>query len=181
MKEIPFDIKHKYLIESGEYMVVTDRNRTPIHILTWDGPNKDYPIIGVDDKGLASNYSETGMDIDEECESLIIVDMLRDLTEVEKVLKDFVTVLAGRLIHIKDPEPYFGVFAKKITQAVLKDVPMWHRGFEVCAEYPGAKSNHDDIWNIEKGCLYYLPAGSTTARILVLKDLLDKLPKEDCL
>ena len=65
-------------------------------------------------------------------------------------------------------------------QQANKDLPCWHRAFEICTETPYGKSTHDDIWHLdaERGSLIYIPAGSTTARCLLLKELLEKLPKE---
>lgn len=68
-----------------------------------------------------------------------------------------------------------------IEQQTNKDFLCWRRAFECVAETPDGKSTHEDIWTLdtERGFLYYIPAGSTTARCLLLKDLLDKLPKEN--
>lgn len=43
--KVPFDIKYKPLIESGEAKVVT-RNDRPVRIICWDGPSDEFPIVG---------------------------------------------------------------------------------------------------------------------------------------
>lgn len=61
------------------------------------------------------------------------------------------------------------------------NLPCWHRAFETCAETPDGKTDHPEIWDIddEKKFLYHIPAGSCTAKCLMLKELLENLPDED--
>ena len=71
---------------------------------------------------------------------------------------------------------------KKYTLPEIEgnELPLWRRLFETCAESPDGKTTHKDIWNLDKrrGILIYIPAGSTTARGLLLNELIEKLPKE---
>lgn len=91
--KIPFDIKHRDKIESGEYKVVT-RGGSPVRIVCWDYRSSGhFPIIGiVDDGNVETNYSyqENGRMLkNHECTcDLFIVTPEGGLTEFEKCVID---------------------------------------------------------------------------------------------
>lgn len=93
MTKIPFNIKYRTQIESGEYKVVTREDR-PVEIKLWDLKG-DFPVVGVyyDDK----NNRDTAIQVtaegkcsinpaDDYCDDFFIIPANSNLTEFENVL-----------------------------------------------------------------------------------------------
>ena len=88
MAKIPFDIKYRNKIESGEYKVET-RNGKPARIICWNKRDKYYPIIAlyVNDSRYETfaSYNDKGeyyLGSDDE-RNLFIVTPEPELTEFE--------------------------------------------------------------------------------------------------
>lgn len=91
--KIPFDIKYRPQIESGEYKVVT-RNDLPVRIICWDCKDDDgYHIIGLVesksgeefhvfyyDNGTESKHKESSFD-------LFVLIKEAELTDLERAIK----------------------------------------------------------------------------------------------
>ena len=73
-----------------------------------------------------------------------------------------------------------GFLENLTTEVVIKepDIPIWRRAFETLSE--SGKPTEKDIWILdeENGFLIKIPAGSTTAQCLLLREL-ELLPKEE--
>lgn len=91
---IPFDIKYRPQIESGEYKVET-RDGTPIRIICFDAPIRNYPIIGISDDPESDPFTFTidGRYIFEPANQdsldLFIIIPEPELTEFEQELVNF--------------------------------------------------------------------------------------------
>ena len=92
---IPFEIKYRPQIESGEYKVET-RDGRPVRIICWDCINKHYPIIALALYGgeeISYDYTNNGhyYPDDEKSEyDLFIVTPEPELSEFEKAVGDIV-------------------------------------------------------------------------------------------
>lgn len=87
--KIPFDIKYRPQIESGEYKVVTDCGE-PVEIVKWDCKGK-HPILAVIDDGDTHDscfYSEHGISYSG-TEKIRIILNDPPLTEFENFLKEY--------------------------------------------------------------------------------------------
>ncbi len=97
MKKIPFNIKYRPQIESGEYRVVT-REDCPVEIKIWDLKG-DFPVVGVyyDYK----NKRDTAVQVtaegwcsikpdDNYSDDFFIITDKPELTEFEEILKSIV-------------------------------------------------------------------------------------------
>ena len=95
MKKIPFNIKYRPQIESGEYKVVTREDR-PVEIKIWDLKG-DFPVVGVyfDEK----NNRDTAVQVtaegrcsikpnDDYCDDFFIITSKSDLTEFESAVQE---------------------------------------------------------------------------------------------
>ena len=95
MKKIPFNIKYRVQIESGEYRVVTREDR-PVEIKIWDLKG-DFPVVGVyfDEK----NNRDTAVQVtaegrcsikpnDDYCDDFFIITSKSDLTEFESAVQE---------------------------------------------------------------------------------------------
>ena len=95
MKKIPFNIKYRVQIESGEYKVVTREDR-PVEIKIWDLKG-DFPVVGVyfDEK----NNRDTAVQVtaegrcsikpnDDYCDDFFIITSKSDLTEFESAVQE---------------------------------------------------------------------------------------------
>ena len=95
MKKIPFNIKYRVQIESGEYKVVT-RDDRPVEIKIWDLKG-DFPVVGVyfDEK----NNRDTAVQVtaegrcsikpnDDYCDDFFIITSKSDLTEFESAVQE---------------------------------------------------------------------------------------------
>ena len=76
---VPFDLKYKDKIESGEYLVTT-RGGNPVRIICWDKLDSDYPIIGLQKIGnfeFLENYNKDGrVDLleDNDSDLMVLID-----------------------------------------------------------------------------------------------------------
>ena len=87
--KIAFDIKFRPEIESGKYKVVSG-NLSPVTILKWDAPCKEYPIIGMFENGFVTNYSIYGKDSDSSYSDLYIIkEDIDTVSELIEYLKEF--------------------------------------------------------------------------------------------
>lgn len=87
--KIPFDIKYKSQIESGEYKVI-NRIGEKVRIVYWDGPDEDYPIVAFDGEARTPyTWGKDGrfMTWRESDRDLFILTPEPDLTEFEKGIK----------------------------------------------------------------------------------------------
>ena len=95
MTKIPFNIKYRPQIESGEYKVVT-RDDRPVEIKIWDLKG-DFPVVGVyfDEK----NNRDTAVQVtaegrcsikpnDDYCDDFFIITSKSDLTEFESAVQE---------------------------------------------------------------------------------------------
>lgn len=95
MTKIPFNIKYRPQIESGEYKVVTREDR-PVEIKIWDLKG-DFPLVGVyfDEK----NNRDTAVQVtadgrcsikpgDGYCDDFFIITSKSDLTEFESAVQE---------------------------------------------------------------------------------------------
>ena len=87
---IPFDIKYRPQIESGEYKVET-RDGKPVRIICWDR-KYGYPIVGLAYEKAAGRESYVNACLDGTAptngDDLFIITPEEELTEFEKVVKD---------------------------------------------------------------------------------------------
>lgn len=186
MARIPFDIKYRPQIESGEYTV---ENRDGVHatILEWDifiHGMAHMMLIRYDDKYefVHSNgrINRTGQDCNLD---LFIVTPEEELTEFEKAIKDMIKPYAAwpddifkeesaKLLFLArkqlieeqyTSDPKKTDLYKLGKAAALKDLPRWN----------GSRWIYEDGW-LQDGFLYY------RNHSILLKDL-EKLPgfKED--
>ena len=78
-KIVPFDLKYKDKIESGEYLVTT-REDNPVRIICWDKLDPDYPIIGLQrirNFEFLENYNKDGrVDLleDNDSDLMVLID-----------------------------------------------------------------------------------------------------------
>ena len=95
MTKIPFNIKYRPQIESGEYKVVTRENR-PVEIKIWDLKG-DFPIVGVyyDEKNNRDTAVQGTVDgrcsikpDDDYCDDFFIITSKSDLTEFESAVQE---------------------------------------------------------------------------------------------
>ena len=97
MTKIPFDIKYRPQIESGEYKVETRDGRS-VEIVKWDFRNLHgkTPILAIihGDYDYNRAYSEDGYSIFES-DKLFIVTPEEELTEFEKAIKDMIKPYAA--------------------------------------------------------------------------------------
>lgn len=82
MAKIPFDIKYRPQIESGEYKVVTSQDY-PVQILKWDADNLNTPIFFSYTTKIGEYCTQTSGD------DLFIVTPEPELSEFEKALEMF--------------------------------------------------------------------------------------------
>jgi hypothetical protein len=90
--KIPFDIKYRPQIESGEYKVVSRENK-PARIVCWDMKSDHYPILALIDDGakeLYKNFTTKGryyVEGDEDSKDLFIIIPELKESEDEKIRK----------------------------------------------------------------------------------------------
>lgn len=95
MTKIPFNIKYRVQIESGEYKVVTREDR-PVEIKIWDLKG-DFPVVGVyfDEKNNRDTAVQVTVDgrcsikpNDDYCDDFFIITSKSDLTEFESAVQE---------------------------------------------------------------------------------------------
>lgn len=135
MKAIPFNIKYRPQIESGEYRVVTREDR-PVEIRIWDLKG-DFPIVGV--YYDAKNNRETAVQVtaegrcsvtpgEEYCDDFFIITSKPEITEFRKELTTMVDYAVN---HAKSGVNVVDIFADRIFEYAKlefeKDLPKWKR------------------------------------------------------
>lgn len=91
MAKIPFDIKYRPQIESGEYKVET-RNGSPARVICWDRKHEEYPLVALISGGKFEDceiYTINGKfycDQEEHRLDLIIVTTEPELSKFEKAV-----------------------------------------------------------------------------------------------
>lgn len=173
MKAIPFNIKYRPQIESGEYKVVTREDR-PVEIRIWDLKG-DFPIVGVyyDDK----NNRDTAVQVtaegrcsvtsgEEYCDDFFIIIDKQELTEFEYAVQEI--FYKGREDNIDMLKVTSGILLKVARKQLEKELPRWKK--MPIPDSLGSKSS--------------VTTGFADALVLapdyyILIDELEKLPKEE--
>ena len=165
MAKIPFDIKYRNKIESGEYKVET-RNGKPARIICWNKRDKYYPIIAlyVNDSRYETfaSYNDKGeyyLGSDDE-RNLFIVTPEPELTEFEcamlRYLQDGANAKSDEKIEEltkKHSAELLAIARKEIE----KDLPRWKEAerdydsdtIDFAIKYPHDGGDHDDYFTIE--------------------------------
>ena len=170
MTMIPFNIKYRPQIESGEYRVVTRENR-PVEIRIWDLKG-DFPIVGVyyDDK----NNRETAVQvtaegrcsikpIDDYCDDFFIITSKSDLTEFESAVQEI--FYKGREDNIDLLKITSNTLLMVARRQLTAELPHWKKCWED-SKRPGEIRTH-------VGCFEYM------GYEINLEEVFEKLPKED--
>lgn len=138
MKEA-FNIKYRPQIESGEYKVVTRKDR-PVEVKIWDLKG-DFPIVGV--YYDAKNNRETAVQVtaegrcsvtpgEEYCDDFFIITSKPEITEFRKELTTMVDYAVN---HAKSGVNVVDIFADRIFEYAKlefeKDMPKWKKVAEV--------------------------------------------------
>lgn len=135
MKAIPFNIKYRPQIESGEYRVVT-REEHPVEIKIWDLKG-DFPVVGVyyDDK----NNRETAVQVTAEgrcsikrgdyyCDDFLVIT---DKPEITEFRKELATMVDYAINHAKPGVNVVDIFADRILEYAKlefeKDMQKWRK------------------------------------------------------
>lgn len=173
MTKIPFNIKYRPQIESGEYKVVTREDR-PVEIRIWDLKG-DFPIVGVyyDDK----NNRDTAVQVtaegrcsvtsgEEYCDDFFIIIDKQELTEFEYAVQEI--FYKGREDNIDMLKVTSGILLKVARKQLEKELPRWKK--MPIPDSLGSKSS--------------VTTGFADALVLapdyyILIDELEKLPKEE--
>jgi hypothetical protein len=168
MTKIPFNIKYRTQIESGEYTVVT-REDCPVEIKIWDLKG-NFPIVGVyydeiNDRDLAVQVSAEGRCSitpgEEYCDDFFIITDKPELTEFEYAVQE---------IFYKGREDNIDLL--KITSSTLLNVARK----QLTAELPRWKKT-----NLPDGIDYSLDEAIFSFKGYSISiNELEKLPKEDC-
>jgi len=105
MSKIPFDIKYRPQIESGEYRVET-REGLPVRIICWNRIGVAYPIVALVPKNSneeIQTYTEDGTfykNVNSEARDLLIIAPDEELTEFESNVRTCIT--ENLTTHTKD-------------------------------------------------------------------------------
>jgi len=135
MTKIPFNIKYRSQVESGEYRVVTREDR-PVEIRIWDLKG-EFPVVGVyyDDK----NNRDTAVQVtaegrcsvtsgEEYCDDFFIITSEPEITEFRKELTTMVDYAVN---HAKSGVNVVDIFADRIFEYAKlefeKDMPKWKK------------------------------------------------------
>ena len=182
--KIPFDIKYRPQIESGEYKVET-RDGRPARIICWDREDSKYPIIFLDKyfslsepcfsctiSGHANISGESQTD-------LFLITPEPELSEFE--LKVHEILYSDKPEYsASDPESWKHAASELLSIAkkeLEKDLPRWRRwGNGACGNGQGIP-----IAIVKRGLNSYKlvdALGITGEQYIMLSDL-EKLPKED--
>ena len=177
MTKIPFNIKYRTQIESGEYTVVT-REDCPVEIRIWDLKG-DFPIVGVyyDDK----NNRDTAVQVtaegrcsvtsgEEYCDDFFIIIDKQELTEFEYAVQEI--FYKGREDNIDMLKVTSGILLKVARKQLEKDIPKWKKVAEVHSFDKGIS-----IRNTPDGDVLVLNTDGNKY-FLNINELL-KLPKEE--
>lgn len=103
MKKIPFDIKYRPQIESGEYKVVTYFNR-PARIICWDANEGSAPLV-VLLEGVAEHYTEIGSKfgaLDNRLDLFILIPDESETTEFDNTSTPSQSIIQGKDCKMDD-------------------------------------------------------------------------------
>ena len=130
MTKIPFNIKYRPQIESGEYKVVTREDR-PVEIRIWDLKG-DFPVVGVyfDEK----NNRDTAVQVtaegrcsikpnDDYCDDFFIITSKSDLTEFESAVQEI--FYKGREDNIDLLKITSSTLLKVARKQLTAELPSW--------------------------------------------------------
>lgn len=130
MTKIPFNIKYRPQIESGEYKVVTREDR-PVEIKIWDLKG-DFPVVGVffDEK----NNRDTAVQVtaegrcsikpnDDYCDDFFIITSKSDLTEFESAVQEI--FYKGREDNIDLLKITSSTLLKVARKQLTAELPSW--------------------------------------------------------
>lgn len=130
MTKIPFNIKYRPQIESGEYKVVTREDR-PVEIRIWDLKG-DFPVVGVyfDEK----NNRDTAVQVtaegrcsikpnDDYCDDFFIITSKSDLTEFESAVQEI--FYKGREDNIDLLKITSNTLLKVARKQLTAELPSW--------------------------------------------------------
>ena len=96
--KIPFDIKYRPEVESGEYKVIND-NGYPIDVIKWDAEFGGYPVVCLCG-GMAYNYSRTGRCLDTDCSNIWIVTPDPEPSEFEECFIKEIEEVHGAVVPL---------------------------------------------------------------------------------
>jgi len=173
MKAIPFNIKYRPQVESGEYRVVT-REYRPVEIRIWDLKG-DFPIVGV--YYDAKNNRETAVQVtaegrcsvtpgEEYCDDFFIITDKPELTEFEYAVREI--FYKGREDNIDMLKVTSGILLKVARKQLEKELPRWKK--KPIPDTLGPKSS------VTTGCVDALVLAPD---YYIMIEELEKLPKED--
>ena len=130
MTKIPFNIKYRVQIESGEYKVVTREDR-PVEIKIWDLKG-DFPVVGVyfDEK----NNRDTAVQVtaegrcsikpnDDYCDDFFIITDKQELTEFEYAVQEI--FYKGREDNIDLLKITSSTLMKVARKQLTAELPSW--------------------------------------------------------
>ena len=105
MEKIPFDIKYRKQVESGEYKVVT-RDGNEVEIVKWDLENDRYPILAFikgngEELPLFTSKNGRNCEQQEGANDLFILTPEPKLTDFEKYLRLFVSNIVNNTAHLE--------------------------------------------------------------------------------
>lgn len=169
MSKIPFDIKFRPQIESGEYKVV-NRIGEEVRIICWDWPDEDCPIVAFDGDRMPSTWGKDGrfMSWRESDSDLFIITPERELSEFEKKLSDIV----GYAISMSVSEPkkptdeFVREYAPQLLSLARKQLqPEIDEAYKTADEVMYRKGKEDGIVEARN---------DITARIIALKQAKDR-------
>lgn len=96
--KIPFDIKYRPEVESGEYKVIND-NGCPIDVIKWDAEFGGYPVVCLC-CGMAYNYSRNGRCLDTDCSNIWIVTPDPEPSEFEECFIKEIEEVHGAVVPL---------------------------------------------------------------------------------
>ena len=124
--KIPFDIKYRPQIESGEYGAVT-RSGLPVRIVCWDAP-RIYPLVGfIGDMDAAFRWDDSGCydvdKIEDDYDLFILIPdkATKELTSGEWTIPDgYVARIAEGKVIIEKEQEELTEFEKAFQQEILE-------------------------------------------------------------
>lgn len=139
MAKIPFNIKYRPQIESGEYKVVTENDDEPARIICWDSPiNKERPIIAIVFDDQIEQYKADGRydnDYDTSNYDLFIVTPepkpSKFTLALRNAMADTIALAEGKgddetsEIADKQAKRYAAELLAIARKEALKDLPRW--------------------------------------------------------
>ena len=109
MQKIPFDMKYRPQIESGQYKVETNAG-LPVRIICWDAKNEEptvrQPIVGLVDHGkyeVVMSWDANGLIYNSKSDLVIVTDW-KGMDEVKKHLSDTLNSMNGEYYEQEEIE-----------------------------------------------------------------------------